>query len=72
MGLTKTSSKYTAFNTYFGTYKFLRLQIGLRTVPNTFQLLMDEVMHGNLFRYIENHLYYLREVFSRFKQAVYS
>lgn len=29
-------------------------------------------MHGNLFRYIENHLYYLREVFSRFKQAVYS
>ena len=27
----------------FGTYKFLRLPIGLKTAPNTFQLLMDKV-----------------------------
>ncbi|VDH94329.1 Hypothetical predicted protein [Mytilus galloprovincialis] len=42
MGISAESSRYTAFNTCFGTYKFLRLPMGLKTAPNTFQLLMDK------------------------------
>ncbi|KAL5017800.1 hypothetical protein ScPMuIL_003522 [Solemya velum] len=50
MGIEPTSQRYTAFNTCFGTYKFLRLPMGLATAPNTFQLLMDKVLHGLKFR----------------------
>ncbi|CAC5391981.1 unnamed protein product [Mytilus coruscus] len=42
MGLSNDSSQYTAFNTCFGTYKFRRLPMGLKTAPNTFQMLMDK------------------------------
>ncbi|CAG2203436.1 unnamed protein product [Mytilus edulis] len=50
MGISAESSRYTAFNTCFGTYKFLRLPMGLKTAPNTFQLLMDKVLRGLKFR----------------------
>ena len=38
------ASKYTAF------YKFLRLPQGLKTSPNSFQMLMDEILCGLSFR----------------------
>lgn len=83
MGLNKESSRYTAFNTCFGTYQFLRLPMGLKTSPNTFQLLMDKVLHGLQFNtclcYLDDVLVYsstfdqhiadLNEVFRRFREA---
>ena len=83
MGITPESTRYTAFNTCFDTYKFLRLPMGLKTSPNTFQLLMDKVLHGLKFRsclcYLddvlicsetfEQHLSDLKEIFSRFREA---
>ncbi|VDI54224.1 Hypothetical predicted protein [Mytilus galloprovincialis] len=76
-------SRYTAFNTCFGTYKFLRLPMGLKTAPNTFQLLMDKVLRGLKFRtclcYLddvlicsetfEKHLDDIKEIFKRFRDA---
>lgn len=44
MGISKESAKLTAFNTCFGTFKFTRLPMGLKTAPNSFQLLMDKVL----------------------------
>lgn len=81
--LSPTSSKYTAFNTCFGTYKFSRVQMGLHTSPNSFQLLMDKVLRGLTFKsclcYLddvlifsetfEQHMSDLQKVFSRFRQA---
>lgn len=83
MGIDKSSSKYTAFNTCFGTYKFLRLPMGLSTAPNSFQLLMDKVLRGLTFRsvlcYLDDilicsstfpqHLSDLGEVFTRLRNA---
>ena len=54
------TAKYIALiNTCFGTYKFLRLPMGLRQSPNVFQLLMDKVLHGLKF---VNVLCYLDDV----------
>ncbi|MES9971178.1 MAG: reverse transcriptase family protein [Candidatus Thiodiazotropha sp.] len=50
MRISPESSKYTAFNTCFGTYKFQRLPQGLKTSPNSFQLLMDKILKGLSFR----------------------
>lgn len=83
MGLSSDSSQYTSFNTCFGTYRFLRLPMGLKTAPNTFQLLMDKVLHGLKFKsclcYLddvlicsetfEQHMSDLKEVFMRFRNA---
>ena len=83
MGISAESSRYTAFNTCFGTYKFLRLPMGLKTAPNTFQLLMDKVLRGLKFRtclcYLddvlicsetfEKHLDDIKEIFKRFRDA---
>lgn len=83
MGIDEKSSPYTAFNTCFGTYKFLRLPMRLHTAPNSFQLLMDTVLRGLTFQsslcYLddviicsdtfERHLADIREVFARFKDA---
>lgn len=49
IGLSSDSAKYTAFNTCFGTFKFLRLPMGLRQSPNFFQLLMDKILKGLTF-----------------------
>lgn len=56
MGIAPESSKYTAFNTCFGTYKFLRLQLGLSTALSLFHLLMDKVLTELAFQLA---LYYL-------------
>ncbi|XP_062587193.1 uncharacterized protein LOC134248836 [Saccostrea cucullata] len=83
MGIAKDSTKYTAFNTCFGTYKFLRLPMGLSTSPNSFQLLMDKLLRGLTYKSVlcylddvivcsntfEKHLSDLCEVFQRFKDA---
>ena len=45
-GLDPDSSRYTAINTCFGTYKFTRLPMGLKTSSGTFQYVMDKVLHG--------------------------
>ncbi|CAC5426207.1 unnamed protein product [Mytilus coruscus] len=50
MKLSPNSSKYTAFNTCFGTFKFLRVPMGLHTAPNSFQLLMDKILRGLTFK----------------------
>ncbi|KAK3093847.1 hypothetical protein FSP39_020940 [Pinctada imbricata] len=83
MGIAPESSKYTAFNTCFGTYKFLRLPMGLSTAPSSFQLLMDKVLNGLTFQSalcylddvvvasatLETHLSDLDELFDRFRKA---
>lgn len=48
MPISVNSQRLTAFNTY-GTYTFLRLPMGLRTAPNSFQLLMDKILKGLTF-----------------------
>ena len=77
------STKYTAFNTCFGTYKYLRLPMGLKTSPNTMQLLMDRVLQGLTFKsclsYLDDllitsssfqkHLTEVGEVFDRLREA---
>ena len=50
MGISPNSSRFTAFNTCFGTYKFSRLLQGLKTSPNSFQFLMDKLMNGLSFK----------------------
>jgi hypothetical protein len=50
MKLAPDSTKYTAFNTCFGTFKFLRVPMGLHTSPNSFQLLMDKVLRRPTFK----------------------
>lgn len=83
MKIHPNSSKYTAFNTCFGTYKFHRLPMGLSSSPNSFQLLMDKVLRGLTFRsclcYLDDvlicsetfnqHVSDLSEVFERFRSA---
>ena len=83
MGIAPESTRYTAFNTCFGTFKFLRLPMGLSTAPNSFQLLMDKVLRGLTFKsclcYLDDvliasekfsdHIADVREVFERFRDA---
>ena len=83
MKISSQASKFTAFNTCFGSYKFLRLPQGLKTSLNSFQMLMDKVLSGLSFRstlcYLDNvlifsetfdqHLSDLQEVFKRFHTA---
>ncbi|CAC5384566.1 unnamed protein product [Mytilus coruscus] len=83
MKIDPSSSKYTAFNTCFGTYKFNRLPIGLSSEPNSFQLLMDKVLSGLTFRsclcYLDDvlicsetfqeHINDLTDVFNRFRSV---
>ena len=83
MKISSQASKFTAFNTCFGSYKFLRLPQGLKTSPNSFQMLMDKVLSGLSFRstlcYLDDvlifsetfdqHLSDLQEVFDRFRTA---
>ncbi|CAC5414435.1 unnamed protein product [Mytilus coruscus] len=77
--ISKESQRYTAFNTCFGSYKFLRLPMGLSSAPVSMQLLMDKVLKGLTFRsclcYLddilivsetfEDHIGDLNEVFNR-------
>ena len=83
MEISPQSQKYTAFNTCYGTFKFLRLPQGLRTSPNSFQLLMDKILHNLTFTCVlcylddicifsetfEQHISDLHEVLSRLQNA---
>jgi hypothetical protein len=83
MCISPQSTKYTAFNTCFGTYKFKRLPMGLKTSPNSFQMLMDKVFKGLTFRSVlcyiddaivasstfEEHMKDLTDVFVRLRNA---
>lgn len=83
MPISKDSSRFTAFNTCFGTYKFSRLPMGLKTSASSFQLLMDRVLNGLPFKSVlcylddvliisetfDEHMTDLQEVFDRFRQA---
>lgn len=83
MKISLNSSKYTAFNTCFGTYKCLRVPMGLHTSPNSFQMFMDKILRGLTFKsclcYLddvlicsetyEQHLSDLSEIFKRFRHA---
>lgn len=83
MPISKDSTKFTAFNTCYGTFKFLRLPMGLKTSPNSFQLFMDKVLHGLTFKSVlcylddvlicyetfDQHIKDLQEVFDRFRTA---
>ena len=83
MEISDESTKYTAFNTCFGTFKFLRLPQGLQTSPNSFQLLMDKIFYNLTFTSVlcylddiciisdtfDQHLKDLDNVLSRLEQA---
>ena len=83
MKIDPNSSKYTAFNTCFGMFKFNRLPVGFSSAPNSFQLFMDKVLFGLTFKsclcYLDDmlvcsetfagHLQDLENVFSRFRNA---
>lgn len=73
----------TAFITQFGTFQFTVMPFGLCNAPATFQRLMDEVVHDELWKFVvvylddlniysqtfEEHLDHLRIVFDRLKNA---
>ena len=79
----KDSQDYTAFSTPFGSFKGLRMPMGLTGSPNTFQSLMEHVLTGLTWKtcvpYLDDciifsttpkeHLSRLRQVFQRFQQA---
>ena len=83
VGISGDSQRYTAFNTPYGTFKFLRLPMGLRQSPNFFQLLMDKILKGLTFEKVlcylddlcivsdtfENHLKDIHEVLQRLEQS---
>ena len=83
MEISSPSQRYTAFNTCYGTFKFLRLPQGLQTSPNSFQLLMDKILHNLTFTCVlcylddicifsetfEQHISDLHEVLSRLQTA---
>ena len=83
MGISPNSSRFTAFNTCFGTYKFSCLPQGLKTSPNSFQFLMDKLMNGLSFKsvlcYLDDilvvsetfyeHICDLQGVFDRLRKA---
>ena len=74
---------FTAFSTPFGTFKWLRMPIGLTGSPNTFQSLMEQVLVGLTLKTIVpclddciifsstavEHIQRLREVLERFRPA---
>jgi hypothetical protein len=83
MNIDSESTKYTAFNTCYGSFKFLRMPMGLSSSPSSFQLLMDKVLRGLTFQsclcYLDDvlifsetfseHIADLQEVFARLRSA---
>ena len=79
----EASPDYTAFSTPFGSFKWMRMLMGLTGSPNTFQSLTEKILVGQTWKFtipclddciifsrtIEEHLERLREVFQRFKDA---
>ena len=79
----EASQDYKAFSTLFGSFKWLRMPMGLTGSPNIFQSLMEKVLVGLTWKFtipylddciifsrtIEEHLECRREVSQRFKDA---
>ena len=79
----EASQEYTMFSTSIGSFKWLRMPMGLTGSPNTFQSLLEKVLVGLtwhftltyldeciiFFRTIEEQLERLRQVFQWFKDA---
>ena len=77
------SQNYSAFSTPFGSFKWLRMPMGLTGSSNTFQSLMEHVLVGltwnitvpYLYDFIifsktpEEHIKRLQQVFQRFREA---
>ena len=77
------SQNYTAFSTPFGSFKWLRMPMGLTGSPDTFQNLMEHVLVGLTWNitvpYLddciifsktpEEHIKRLQQVFQRFREA---
>ena len=80
----EASQDYTAFSTPFGSFKWLRMPMGLTGSPKIFQSPMEKILVGLTWKFtipylhdciifsrtIEEHLERLREVFQRFKDAI--
>ena len=78
-----TSQNFTTFSTPFGSFKWLRMPMGLTASPKTFQNLMENILVGLTWnscvpylddciifsRTSEEHISRLREVFQRFHNA---
>ena len=78
-----TSQNFNAFSTPFGSFKWLRMPMGLTGSPNTFQNLMENILVGltskSCVPYLddciifsrtpEEHVSRLRKVFQRFHNA---
>lgn len=77
------SREYTAFTTYGGIYEFLVTPFGLTSAPPTFMRLMECVLRNLTYkicliylddilvysRTFDDHLFHLRQVFDRLRQA---
>ena len=77
------SQNYTAFSTLFGSFKWLRMPMGLTGSPNTFQSLMEHVLVGltwnitvlylddciHFSKTPEEHIKRLQHVFQRCREA---
>ena len=81
--MAEESQDFTAFSTPFGSFKWLRMPMGLTGSPNTFQSLMEQVLVGLTWKttvsYLddciifsstaEEHIERLRELLERFRSA---
>ena len=78
----KSSQEKTAFVTPWGKYEFTTMPFGLVAAQSTFQRLMDQIFHDThqyAVAYLDDiivhsqtwdeHIYHLREVFTRLQQA---
>ena len=78
----KSSQEKTAFVTPWGKYELTTMPFGLVAAPSTFQRLMDQIFHDThqyAVAYLDDiivhsqtwdeHIYHLREVFTRLQQA---
>ena len=83
LAMAEESQNYTAFSTLFGSFKWLRMPMGLTGSPNNFQSLMGQVLVGLTWKttvpYLddciifsstaEEHIETLKEVLERFRSA---
>ncbi|CAC5421039.1 unnamed protein product [Mytilus coruscus] len=71
--ISKESQRYTAFNTCFGTFKFLRLPMGLSSSPASFKLFksclcyLDDILVAS--ETFDQHIEDLQNVFQRLSNA---
>ena len=80
--LSAESRKYTSFRTFCGSYEYVRGGMGLKSMPKTFQRLINKILRGaqsyavahlddiTIFsKTFEEHLEHLRDVLMRLSRA---